>query len=69
MEKSIKVNGGIVRLVMFEGKGHDFRKAPNVLKAKGEEEAWWIKTLLRLPKVNVGNTGSFTIEDMDVKLM
>jgi len=53
MEKSIKENGGDVRLVMFEGEGHGFRKAPNVLKAKEEEDAWWIKTLVRLPKVDM----------------
>lgn len=55
MEKSIKENGGDVRLVMFEGEGHGFRKAPNVLKAKEEEEAWWIKTLVRLPKSDAGS--------------
>lgn len=49
MEKSIKAIGGDVRLVMFDGEGHGFRKAPNVLKAKEEEEAWWTKTLVRSP--------------------
>jgi dipeptidyl aminopeptidase/acylaminoacyl peptidase len=55
MEKSIKENGGVVRLVMFDGEGHGFRKAPNILKAKEEEEAWWTKTLVRLATPDVGS--------------
>jgi dipeptidyl aminopeptidase/acylaminoacyl peptidase len=61
MEKSIRDNGGDVRLVMFEGEGHGFRKAPNVLKAKEEEEAWWTKTLVRLPKVGVESKDSMAL--------
>jgi dipeptidyl aminopeptidase/acylaminoacyl peptidase len=56
MEKSIKQNGGDVRLVIFDGEGHGFRKAPNVLKAKEEEEAWWIKTLVKLPDPTVNTS-------------
>lgn len=48
MEKAIKENGGVVRLVMFEGEGHGFRQGKNVLKAKQEEEEWWKKNLVRL---------------------
>jgi dipeptidyl aminopeptidase/acylaminoacyl peptidase len=61
MEKSIRDNGGDVRLVMFEGEGHGFRKAPNVLKAKEEEDAWWSKTLVRLPKVDVESKGPVAV--------
>lgn len=53
MKNSMEANGGAVRLVLFEGEGHGFQKAPNVLKAKWEEEAWWSKTLLRLPRVDM----------------
>jgi dipeptidyl aminopeptidase/acylaminoacyl peptidase len=62
MEKSIKENGGDVRLVMFDGEGHGFRKAPNVLKSKEEEEAWWIKTLVRLAKPSLENKSSVAAE-------
>jgi dipeptidyl aminopeptidase/acylaminoacyl peptidase len=59
MEKSIKANGGILRLVIFEGEGHGFRKAQNVLKAKGVEEAWWTKTLLQIQKADMGQHNCF----------
>lgn len=61
MEKSIRDNGGVVRLVMFEAEGHGFRKAPNVLKAKEEEEAWWTKALVRLSKVDVESKEPMTV--------
>jgi dipeptidyl aminopeptidase/acylaminoacyl peptidase len=46
MEKAMKSNGHEVKLVMFKGEGHGFRKAENLRRALEEEETWWRKTLL-----------------------
>jgi dipeptidyl aminopeptidase/acylaminoacyl peptidase len=46
MEKIIKEKGGEVKVVMFEGEGHGFKRAESVMRAMEEEYAWWRKTVL-----------------------
>jgi dipeptidyl aminopeptidase/acylaminoacyl peptidase len=46
MEKVLREGGKDVKLVVFEGEGHGFRKEDNVRRAFEEEEALWRRTLL-----------------------
>lgn len=46
MEKVLKERGKDVRLVVFDGEGHGFRKEENVKAATEEEERLWRRTLL-----------------------
>jgi dipeptidyl aminopeptidase/acylaminoacyl peptidase len=47
MEKVLKEEGKDVKLVIFEGEGHGFRKEENVKAATEEEERLWRRTLVR----------------------
>ncbi|RDW69849.1 hypothetical protein BP6252_08869 [Coleophoma cylindrospora] len=47
MERIVKKNGGQVKLIFFQGEGHGFRIGRNIWRAIEEEEAWWVKQLVR----------------------
>lgn len=46
MERVARGAGADVKLVIFEGEGHGFKRADSKLKGYTEEESWWRKTLL-----------------------
>ncbi|KAK6349390.1 hypothetical protein TWF696_005677 [Orbilia brochopaga] len=47
MARVIESNGGIVRVELFEGEGHGWRKETTVIKATQLQEDWWRKYLVR----------------------
>ncbi|KAL9089975.1 MAG: hypothetical protein Q9165_005504 [Trypethelium subeluteriae] len=47
MARTVRENGGEVRLVIFEGEGHGFLRSDTLKRAKDEEEAWWRKALVK----------------------
>jgi dipeptidyl aminopeptidase/acylaminoacyl peptidase len=46
MERVLKEGGKDVKLVVFEGEGHGFRKGENLKRALVEQEGLWRRTLL-----------------------
>lgn len=47
MVRSIKDNGKIAEMILFEGEGHGFRGRDNQRKALEEQDRWWQKYLVR----------------------
>ncbi|KAF3904091.1 Seprase [Orbilia brochopaga] len=47
MAHVIESNGGTVRVELFEGEGHGWRKETTVIKATKLQEEWWRKYLVR----------------------
>jgi dipeptidyl aminopeptidase/acylaminoacyl peptidase len=47
MEREIQSRGGDVKLVIYPGEGHGFRKPENQRASMTEELNWWLKTLVR----------------------
>ncbi|EPS35202.1 hypothetical protein H072_11411 [Dactylellina haptotyla CBS 200.50] len=47
MAKVIKENNGIVKVELFEGEGHGWRKQETVVKALELQEEWWKEYLVR----------------------
>ncbi|KAJ6265076.1 Seprase [Drechslerella dactyloides] len=47
MARVIESNGGVVRVELFEGEGHGWRKETTVIKATKLQEEWWRKYLVR----------------------
>ncbi|KAK6535080.1 hypothetical protein TWF281_006377 [Arthrobotrys megalospora] len=47
MAKVISSNGGVVKVELFEGEGHGWRKQETVVKALSLQEDWWRKYLVR----------------------
>jgi dipeptidyl aminopeptidase/acylaminoacyl peptidase len=46
MERVMKKNGADVKLVIFEGEGHGFKRRENIKRSIEEEEELWKRTLL-----------------------
>lgn len=46
MKDVIEEKGGKIKVIFFEGEGHGFRMAKNVLRSYEEREKWWAETLL-----------------------
>lgn len=47
MTREIERAGQIVKLVVYEGEGHGFRKAESIKDMLGQMELWWSKYLVR----------------------
>lgn len=47
MVRSVKENGGIAEMILFEGEGHGFRGRDNQRRALEEQDRWWQKYLVR----------------------
>ncbi|KAK6535717.1 hypothetical protein TWF694_002166 [Orbilia ellipsospora] len=47
MAKVIKDNGGVVKVELFEGEGHGWRRQDTVIKALNMQESWWREYLVR----------------------
>ncbi len=47
MEKSIKEKGGTVKVIIFKGEGHGFRREENIMRSLQEQNDWFYDTLVQ----------------------